>query len=78
MKIIEVEWLDAQSGFSTPVDIEEAKEVEPILTHSVGYLLHEDKEKIMLGFMMFDNKDCFKHWQLIPKGMVKKIKILRK
>ncbi len=78
MKIVEVEWLDAQSGFSSPLTIEELEREEPIHTLSVGYLLKEDKDKIILGFMVFGDEGTFKHWQLIPRGMIKKIKVIRK
>ncbi len=78
MKIVEVEWLDAQSGFSSPLTIEELEKEEPIHTFSVGYLLKEDKDKIILGFMVFGDEGVFKHWQLIPRGMIKKIKVIRK
>jgi len=77
MKIVEVEWLDAQSGFSSPLSLEELEQEKPFHTFSTGYLIKEDKEKIILGFMMF-GEDMVKHWQLIPKGMVKKIKVIRK
>lgn len=80
-KIIEVEWFDAQSGFSIPIEIEEVKDIKPFHTFSVGYLLREDKESIVLGFMITNHEDgpkSFKHWQLIPKGMIKNIKVLRK
>ncbi len=76
-KIVEIEWLDAQSGFSSPLTLEELEREEPYTTFSVGYLLEEDEEKVILGFMMFLNEGMFKHWQLIPRGMIKKIKILR-
>ncbi len=75
-KIVEVEWLDAQSGFSTPLTIEELEETEPYHTFSVGYLVKEDKEKIVLGFMLF-GEEMFKHWQLIPRGMIKKIRRIK-
>ncbi len=77
MEIVKVEWLDAQSGFSSPLTIEELESEEPIITSSVGYLLKEDEKKIILGFMMFGDEGMFKHWQLIPKGMVKKITKLK-
>lgn len=77
MKIVEIEWFDAQSGFSCPIEIEEVDDIKPLMTHSVGYLLKEDKEKVVLGFMMFNDRMSFKHWQLIPKGMIKKIKVIR-
>ncbi len=75
-KIVEVEWLDAQSGFSSPLTIEELESEKPIITSSVGYLIKEDDEKVILGFMMFGDEGMFKHWQLIPKGMIKKIRTL--
>lgn len=76
--IVEVEWLDAQSGFSSPLTIEELEREEPFHTFSTGYLIVEDKDKIVLGFMMFGDEGMFKHWQLIPKGMVLKMTTLKK
>ena len=76
-KIVEVEWFDAQTSFSQPQFIEELADCVPIPTFSVGYLLHEDKEKVILGFMLF-SEDMVKHNQLIPKGMIKRIRVLRK
>ena len=75
--IVEVEWFDAQSGFSCPVSIEEIIAEKPLITFSAGYLLFEDKDKIILGFMLFGEENMVKHWQIIPKGMIKKMKRLR-
>lgn len=76
-KIVEVEWLDAQSGFGQAQFIEELVEhEEPIHTFSVGYLLHQCKDYIILGFMLF-GEDMVKHNQLIPRGMIKKIRRLK-
>ena len=77
-KIVEVEWLDAQSGFSSPVTIEELESEEPYHTFSVGYLIKEDKKKVILGFMLFGEEGMFKHWQLIPRGMILNIKEVKK
>ncbi|MHA1201338.1 MAG: hypothetical protein ACTSQ4_02300 [Candidatus Heimdallarchaeaceae archaeon] len=77
-QIVEVEWLDAQTGFSAPIGMDELDDVKPLETHSVGYLMKEDKEGITLGFMLFDKQQSFKHWQFIPKGMIKKIVKLKK
>ena len=74
-KIVEVEWFDAQSGFSAPLTIEELEKEGMLHTFSTGYLIKEDKEKIILGFMLFG--DFVKHWQVIPKGMIKKINIIK-
>ncbi len=75
--IVEVEWLDAQSGFGSPLSLEELEKEKPLHTFSVGYLLKEDQEKVTLGFMMFGEDEFFKHWQLIPRGMIKKITRIR-
>lgn len=75
-KIVEIEWLDAQSGFHSPLTIEDLEREKPLHTFSVGYLLKEDSEKVILGFMMFGDEGLFKHWQLIPRGMIKNIKTI--
>jgi hypothetical protein len=76
-KLVRVDWFDAQSGFSSPMDLEELMSVPPVETTSIGCLVHEDKEKIVLGFMMFGKEGYFKHWQMIPAGMIKKITKLK-
>ena len=76
-KIVEVEWTDAQSGFGNAEFVEDLiKDFIPTTTFSIGYLLHENKEYIILGFMLFGS-DMVKHNQLIPKGMIKKINKLK-
>ena len=76
-EFVRVDWFDAQSGFSSPLDLHELEEVPPVETTSVGCLIKEDKEKIVLGFMMFGKEGYFKHWQMIPRGMIKKITRLK-
>jgi hypothetical protein len=77
-KIVEVEWLDAQSGFGSAQYVEElVKESKPLHSFSIGYLLHECEEYIVLGFMLF-GEDMVKHNQLIPTGIIKKIRFLKR
>ena len=49
---VEVEWIDAHSSLDamTITDLEKAT---PFLTKSCGYLIKEDKDKIVLAFMCF-------------------------
>lgn len=76
--IVEIEWLDAQSGFGQAETVEELIEYhKPIITHSIGYLLYECEEYLILGFMMF-GEEMVKHNQLIPKGMIRQKTTLRK
>lgn len=75
-EIVEVEWFDAQSGFGQAEFIDELiKQCKPIHTFSVGYLLNENKEGVLLGFMLFGDQ-MVKHNQLIPRGMIKGIRKL--
>ncbi len=74
MKWVEVEWVDAQSSMDV-MSIKELEDHPIIITKSCGYLVKQDKEKIVLAFMMF-GEGLMKHYQVIPIGMVKKIKEL--
>lgn len=73
--IVEVGWFDAQSS-NESWTIKEIKELVPLLSFSVGYLLHQDKEKLIVGSLLFENENI-KHFQVIPKGMIKNVKYLR-
>lgn len=80
-KKVQIKWLDAQTGFSSAMLVSEfLEEFKPLYNYSCGYLLCEDKEKVIIGFLIMDDRDedpLVKHWQLIPKGMVKEIKYLK-
>ena len=76
MKFVRVEWIDAHSSMDS-ITVEELIKEEPFLTESVGCLMHEDKEKIILSFMNFgfniNESPLIKHYQVIPKGIIKEI-----
>ncbi len=71
LQIVEVEWFDAQGSLEI-MSIEELEEHPLVLTKSCGYLIKQDKEKVVLAFMIF-GEDLMKHYQIIPIQMVKKI-----
>ncbi len=79
---VEVEWVDAHSSMN-PATITELKNQSVILTKSCGYLMVNDKEKVVLASMLYgtnaSDETLMKHYQVIPKGMVRKIiKLLQK
>jgi len=80
VKIVEVEWADAQSSLDA-MPISELEKQEPALTKSCGYLMKKDKKKIVLAFMIFgtnfEGEVLMKHYQIIPMKMIKKIKALK-
>jgi len=75
-RLVRVEWLDAHSCMDS-ITVEELIKEKPFLTESVGCLMHEDKEKIILSFMNFgfniNDSPLVKHYQVIPRGMIKRI-----
>ena len=77
-KIVEIEWLDAQSGFGNAQYVDELiHDTKPLHSFSVGYLLYDCEEYVILGFMLF-GEDMIKHNQLIPRGMIKKIRKIKR
>ena len=81
--LVQVKWLDAQTGFAALMPISEFKnDFKPFYNYSFGYLLEDNKDHIILGFLLMDSEVIdeetgVKHWQLIPKGMVRKITKLK-
>ena len=73
---VEVEWIDAQTWNGEAEKVEVIKELKPYLSKTCGYLLFEDKERIIISFLNF-GEGRSKHFQMIPKGMVKKITKLK-
>ena len=77
LPLVQVKWLDAQTGFSQLMPISEFKrDFKPYYNYSFGYLLEDNKDHIILGFLLMDSEVVdeetgVKHWQLIPRGMVK-------
>ncbi len=77
-EIVKVEWIDAQTGFGELQEIREFKQkIEPFISLSCGYLLEDNEDYIILGFLLMDKEVTeqtgVKYWQLIPKKMIKKI-----
>jgi len=74
---MEVVWLDAQSSLDVMTIKEMNKKFKPHLTKSVGYLMEDNKEYVVLAFTDFGGGN-FKHWQLIPTGTIKDRKVIKK
>ena len=79
LKPVIVEWLDAWSG-PDDLDIAKAEELEPVCTHSIGYLISSTKKGVTIAMDCYpgdkDLKDKIKNYALIPKKMVIKITYL--
>ena len=71
MEIVKIIWEDAQTldGF---ISHDEAMKTDFVLTETVGFLVGEDKKKVVVSFINFGD-GITKYFQIIPKGMVKKI-----
>ena len=78
MKIVKVVWMDAKTYTSVELTLKEAKEKTLAETHTIGYLLHEDKEKIVVcGFycpsVEDEYADGYRDIHIIPKPIIVKI-----
>lgn len=73
---VEVEWLDAQTWHGSAEEFGEITKWKPLISYTCGYLIHEDKEKVIISFLNFGDETT-KHFQMIPKKMIKKITKLK-
>ena len=72
-KVIMVDWLDAHTEDSwNPPDV--AKEMCPLIVTSVGFVLAEDEQKIVLSAMVSDH--AVSMVQCIPAGCIVKREVL--
>ncbi len=78
---VEIEWVDTHASLEGKTMTELEKE-QPIVTKSCGYLMSNDKEKVVLAFMLFGvnalDETLMRHYQVIPKKAVIKITKLKK
>lgn len=76
-KIVKIEWKDATTVHDVSYSIEDAKKFELLEAESIGYLLHQDKEKtIISSFVFIDNKEMEmypKYVHVIPTKCIKQI-----
>lgn len=79
--LVEVEW-DDHSNYAGWKDIDDVKDLPTPSVASVGYLIYEDKKRIILGASIYVNEELedYQNCQtmIILKGTVTKRKILRK
>ena len=77
MDIVEVEWIDAATT-THELSLDQAREQTCMPARSVGYLISNNKERVVLAMTEFTEAGDVKFLHNIPKGMIKKIKKLGK
>lgn len=75
MKLVLVDWVDAISADSGWKTIEKMKKAVPHPCRSVGWIVNQTKDFVTLVSSLTDDGDCDGDI-LIPRGMIKSIKIL--
>ncbi len=78
MKIVKVEWIDAQT-MKSRLSLEEIKNSGDAETITVGYLVDETKERVAVCSWVhkFNDGDLYCDTHLIPKAIIKKIIVLK-
>ncbi len=77
MKIVKITWLDAQRVELGVQHQEDIADLQPIPCDIVGFLIHEDKERIVIAQEKWDDLQGFKYVHVIPKCSVIKIRRLK-
>jgi len=74
---VEIEWIDAYEMESGWHDLEDAEKITPLTVFSLGYVVKDTKEFIIISADIGrkGDSDCGRV-QVIPKPWVKKIKLL--
>ena len=69
-----IEWVDACMWGNDQVSRKKASEDSPLAHGFVcGFLIHEDKEKVVVGMDWFDKDDQFRVVNTYPKTGIKKL-----
>jgi len=77
-KIVEVDWVDAFID-TDDFTLEKATKLQPIPRKTIGYLVVEDKDRIVLATDIFpDKKDEYSACMVIPKPWIRKRIVVRK
>lgn len=76
MKIVKIDWIDSQTVEAGLMTIEEIKTLKPLPCTTVGFLLSENKECVIVCDECWIDKECANYIHLIPKPIIKKITIL--
>lgn len=78
-EIVKVTWIDAQRIELGIIQEDEFPDIKPIPCHIVGFLVHEDKERIIVAQEKWDKlgidleKGGAKYVHVIPKASIIKI-----
>ena len=76
LKRVEVDWIDAHSWSGWHGE-DEAKEILPACTHTVGYLLKQNRQYVRITSGYSDAEGMYDGIHVIPKGWVTKITELK-
>lgn len=75
MKTVVVTWVDAISDDSW-TDIEKAKELQPPVMKTLGYLIHEDDTKVIIAASYDEENEKVASFYAIPRAWLIEIKVL--
>ena len=75
--VVLVKWLDAYTAGIPVSDVELKGLPEGIYVESVGFLVDENKDRLVIGYMIYPDEESVKHYQVIPKKMILSFEYLR-
>ncbi len=76
-EIVKITWIDAQRVETSLWDVNEVGEIDPIECDIVGFLIYENKKKIIIAQERWDESKQIKYITIIPKCSIIKIQRLK-
>lgn len=77
LKPVYVEWVDAQHINASLITVDEARREEPCVARQVGYLVHEDRDKVILADQWWPEYDAVKYLTIIPRSLITQKRTLK-
>ena len=77
MQLVRVVWVDIQSCDEPWIDLKEAKAMKPIEMTTVGYMLEESKDHVVVVSTVCSDKESVGSVNAIPRGVIRCVTPLR-
>tara|TARA_R100000458_G_C8203119_1_gene193038 strand:+ start:600 stop:878 length:279 start_codon:yes stop_codon:yes gene_type:complete len=72
-KCVVIQWVDINSFDGAWLDIKESKKLEPVNMETIGWIIHETKDYVVIVSTFDSSGDLAGSTNAIPKGIITKI-----
>jgi hypothetical protein len=72
-KCVVIRWVDINSFDGAWLDVKESKKLEPVNMETIGWIIHETKDYVVVVSTLDSSGDLAGSTNAIPKGIITKI-----